>query len=151
MGLETLKKRSEFQRVRGGGRASTTAFVLEGKARSAPLGGETGSRFGFTITKKLGNAVIRNRMRRRLKAALALIAPTNADPRFDYVLVARPPALDRGFVELTADLVAAFRRVHEPQRTPRATAKVKVNDGGVANGPELGDTRRRGRRSRGQK
>ena len=70
--LATLKRRSQFQRVRGGGRWSTPAFVLEGKRRdagddpSAATGPPFGvPRFGFTVTKKLGNSVRRSRIRRR--------------------------------------------------------------------------------------
>ncbi|MBX9924844.1 MAG: ribonuclease P protein component [Hyphomicrobiaceae bacterium] len=110
----TLKVRAEFQRVRGGGRASMPAFLLEGKPRAAPEDGIPviiGPRFGFTITKKLGNAVVRNRMRRRLKAALAGLAATHAAPDMDYVVVARPPAFDQDFAALAVDLKSALRRV----------------------------------------
>lgn len=148
MGLATLKKRSEFQRVRGGGRASSAAFVLEGKARTAPLAGGDIARFGFTITKKLGNAVVRNRVRRRLKAALAEIANAFGDPRFDYVVVARPPSLDRPFADLKADLVAALRRVNGPQRPERVKPRPATQAGeSVAKPGELGDTWAGGRRS----
>lgn len=108
MRLATLKKRAEFQRVRGGGRYSGPAFVLEGRKRA---GEANGARFGFTVTKKLGGAVVRNRMRRRLKAALVEVAVIRADPAFDYVVVARPPALDRPFSDLCDDFAVAFERV----------------------------------------
>lgn len=108
MRLATLKKRAEFQRVRGGGRYSGPAFVLEGRKRA---GEASGARFGFTVTKKLGGAVVRNRMRRRLKAALVEVVAMCADPAFDYVVVARPPAVDRPFTDLCKDFAAAFERV----------------------------------------
>ena len=113
MRISTLKKRAEFQRIRGGGRASLPAFVLEGKARV--VGAAVGARmprFGFTVTKKLGGAVVRNRIRRRLKAALSEVAKDLADPGFDYVVVARDIALTRPFDALRSDLAAAFQRVH---------------------------------------
>lgn len=113
MRISTLKKRVEFERVRGGGRCSTAAFLLEGKKR-VDLQHVGQPRFGFTITRKLGGAVQRNSIRRRLRAALSLLAGEHADPAFDYVIVARAPALDRNFSELQADLVTAFRTV---QRT----------------------------------
>lgn len=119
MRISTLKKRSEFQRVRGGGRFSSQALVLEGKPR--PSESDAGARFGFTITKKLGGAVVRNRIRRRLKAAIAELAGNFADPRFDYVIVARIPALDMPFAKLCEELSAAFRRVNETAQTSRAS------------------------------
>ncbi len=119
--LQTLKKRSEFLRVRGGGRATAPGFVLEGKRRSLVADGShaatvKGSRFGFTITKKIGNAVMRNRIRRRLRAALVHVAPANADPQTDYVVVARGVAADQAFSDLVADFAKAFGKVHAPQR-----------------------------------
>lgn len=111
--IDTLKKRSEYQRVRGGGRCATASFVLEGKARPQPdrLGGP---RFGFTVTNKLGGAVVRNRIRRRLKAALTETMSGAAMPGFDYVIVARSPAYDCDFKLLMIDFVTAFKRVHVP-------------------------------------
>jgi ribonuclease P protein component len=108
--ITTLKRRGEFQRIRGGGRWSAAAFVLEGKPREVPA--PEGPRFGFTITKKTGNAVERNRMRRRLKAAISSLQAEHARPDYDYVLVARRPALDNAFTSLVADLAKAFARVH---------------------------------------
>ena len=152
MRLATLVKRSEFQRVRGGGRAQTAAFVLEGKARppvettattdelplTTPTTAPTGARFGFTITKKVGNAVVRNRMRRRLKAVFTALLGTHADPTYDYVVVARPPAFDQDFQQLTTDARVALDRVHG--RKP-----ARPDDRGRAGG--RGGDRRSGRRA----
>ncbi|WP_291173758.1 ribonuclease P protein component [Hyphomicrobium sp.] len=110
MALETLKKRSEFLRLRGGARFATPSFVLE--TRPAAEAGRTDIRFGYTVTKKLGGAVVRNRIRRRLKAAVGLIAPKLARPGHDYVLVARAAAYDRAFADLKKDLERALQRVH---------------------------------------
>lgn len=137
----TLKKRSEFLRIRGGSRWSTPSFVLETKRRlsaepganiasSAATGmtgpksaADTGTsppRFGFTVTKQLGNAVVRNRIRRRLKSAIDLLADASARPGYDYVLIARLPALTRPFAELKKELEDALHRVHHaPQRRPK--------------------------------
>lgn len=125
--ITTLKVRSDFQRVRGGGRASCAAFVLEGKLRGADrvIGSQSalsvprpcGPRFGFTITKKIGNAVIRNKIRRRLRAALCEIASACARTDTDYVLIARRPAADQEFRSLLADLRVAFQRVHAPGKS----------------------------------
>lgn len=102
-------------------RASVPACLIE--ARKRPLltsqpSTSDGPRFGFTITKKLGNAVTRNRIRRRLKAAISQLAPHKAQAGYDYVVVARSAALDRPFGDIVADLTKAFAIVHS-----RGTAK----------------------------
>ena len=96
MAIATLKRRSEFLRLRGGRRWSSTAFVIEMRARegaSEPAANApTPARFGFTATKKLGNAVTRNRIRRRLKEAVRSVAPGRAKDGCDYVVIAREAA-----------------------------------------------------------
>lgn len=130
MPLETLKKRCQFLKVRGGWRHATPAFVLEGKSRSATQGGKVsektseipeirGPRFGFTVTKKLGGAVDRNRIRRRLKAAAEKAGVPLAQPSFDYVVVARRAALDRPFDTLLDDFAAALARIHSKGPSPK--------------------------------
>ena len=114
MRVTTLKKRSEFLRLRGGARFATPSFVVETRPRVPPAEGRDGPRFGFTVTKKLGGAVVRNRIRRRLKAAIALVAGGLARPQHDYVIVARREALDRPFADLKKDLERALQRVHHP-------------------------------------
>jgi ribonuclease P protein component len=112
--IETLKHRAEFLRLRNGARCATTTFVLEGKQRTGPAGGLTHPtpRFGFTVSKKVGGAVERNRIKRRLRAAVRGVASEHARYDFDYVLIARRPALDARFSSLVADLVRALGWVH---------------------------------------
>lgn len=124
MQLVTIKKRAHFLRLRGGARASTPSFALETKPRDAtvkpPVEPPT-ARFGFTVTKKLGNAVLRNRIKRRLREAVRHSASPYCRPEFDYVLVARGAALARAFTDLKGDLVTALQKVHakdQPRRTP---------------------------------
>lgn len=125
--VATLKKRADFLRLRGGSRWASSAFVLETKPRIAareagPLSASPASarsdagvaRFGLTITKAIGNAVTRNFIRRRLKAALAEVAPLLAKSTHDYVLIARVAASKRPFDDLKKDLEHAFQRVHHP-------------------------------------
>lgn len=113
MAFETLKKRSEFLRLRGGARFATPSFVLETRPAAAAAAAASGeARFGYTVTKKLGGAVVRNRIRRRLKAVVGQVAPKLARPGHDYVLVARAAAYDRAFADLKKDLERALQRVH---------------------------------------
>jgi ribonuclease P protein component len=117
--LRTLKSRPEFLAVRGGRRSSTPAFLIEMRERTAPAGDESGARFGFTITKKIGNAVTRNRIRRRLKAAFAAKAGEHARQTCDYVIVARIAALDRPFALLLEDVARAFAALHDSAKRSR--------------------------------
>jgi ribonuclease P protein component len=69
-------------------------------------------RFGFTATRKLGGAVVRNRAKRRLKAVVRQLALGLAEPGFDYVLIARAGALQRPFAALLDDFRRALLNVH---------------------------------------
>ena len=120
--LATLKRRPEFLRVRGGARWATPAFVLEARRRNRPEPAEA-PRFGFTVSKKVGGAVERNRIRRRLKAAVRGILPDHARRDFDYVLIARRPALEAAFPALVSELVGALKRVHTRKPRPQADAR----------------------------
>ena len=91
--------------------AETVAQHRTADVRPAPPHQDP-ARFGFTATKKLGNAVVRNRIRRRLKEAVRLVAPDHARPGCDYVLIAREAAATRPFAALEKDLVAALAAVH---------------------------------------
>jgi ribonuclease P protein component len=115
--LATLTRRPEFLRVRAGSRWATPAFVLEARRRGGPA---AGARFGFTVSKQVGGAVERNRIRRRLKAAVRDVLLEHARGDFDYVLIARRAALDAIFASLVSDLVNALERVHSVrERTQR--------------------------------
>jgi len=105
-----LKKRAEFQRVSRGGRWQGEAFVLQAARRGDAS--PSGPRVGFTVTRKTGGAVERNRMRRRLKEALRLTEKLAAKPDHDYVVIARRGALSRPFDLLRADLNRAFAAIH---------------------------------------
>lgn len=70
------------------------------------------ARFGFTVTKQMGGAVERNRIKRRLRAAVSLLGEGKTRANHDYVLVARAGALSRTFAELQKDLERALQRVH---------------------------------------
>lgn len=112
-GPERLKRRAEFLRVSARGRKAPVAgLVLQALAR--PDGGP--ARLGFTVTKKVGNAVIRNRTRRRLKEAARLLLRAQPVEGVDLVLVGRAGTRSRPFAALVEDL-------------RRALAKAGVNQG----------------------
>ena len=68
-------------------------------------------RVGFTVSRKVGNAVVRNRVRRRLREAARLVMPGQARPDLDYVLVGRQAALARDFAALRQELFEALKRL----------------------------------------
>lgn len=126
--LVTLARRADFLRAASARRQGTAGFLLQ--ARQRPEGDATPAttvRVGYTCSKKLGNAVARNRAKRRLRALAREILPDAARPGWDYVLVGRPEATaTRDFALLRADLEGALRRVHA---APEPTA---VTDPGAA-------------------
>ena len=107
--METLKRRAAFKAVATGKRVTRSAFVLQALSRDKPVPGVRGDspRFGFTVTKKIGNAVVRNRVRRRLREAVKQAA-AHAAFATDYVVVARPAALTLQFERLVTDLTNGF-------------------------------------------
>ncbi|MBC8012678.1 MAG: ribonuclease P protein component [Methyloceanibacter sp.] len=110
-----LKTRAEFLHVRGGARFTAPSLLLQARRRDSGEGEDLHfARFGFTATKSLGGAVVRNRARRRLKEAVRLTGPTHAVAGYDYVLIAREGTVQRRFTELIRDLERALAKVHEP-------------------------------------
>jgi ribonuclease P protein component len=97
-----LKSRPQFLAVREGEKRRGSLFLLEVLNRKE----ESEARVGFTVTKKHGNSVERNRMRRRLKEAVRLHAGFAMQPGHDYVVVARRDVLTASFDELAAELKA---------------------------------------------
>jgi ribonuclease P protein component len=108
--LSRLKKRQEFLRAARGIRRVTSGLTIE--LCPAPEGEGSGIRVGFTASRKIGNAVARNRARRRLKAAAGELLPLYGLPGNDYVLVARRETLTRSFGELLGDLQSALSAAH---------------------------------------
>ena len=87
--------------------------------------------FGITITKRIGNAVTRNLIRRRLKEALRQLAPAHARPGHDYVVIARDEIVNRSFVQLTQELKTALERIHSPgHRVSRSRRRQKRSEPG---------------------
>lgn len=105
-----LKVRKQFLGVASGGlKAIASTLVVQGSpVRSVEEGG---IRVGFTVTKKTGNSVIRNRIRRRLRAAVAADIAHYGTPGWDYVVIGRNTALDAPYEIICRDLRYALRKV----------------------------------------
>lgn len=86
----------------------TEAFILQARPSEAA---SSAVRVGFTASRKVGGAVVRNRARRRLKALAARVLAARARPGWDYVLVARGAAVSRPWSTMVSDLEAAFDRL----------------------------------------
>ena len=102
-----------------GRRRGLEAFTLQAAAQLDDQAAEPSARVGFTVTRKVGNAVVRNRIRRRLKAAIGAAGPLETRADCDYVLMARREALVRPFAALVDDLRQAFRAVGRNERDGR--------------------------------
>jgi len=102
-----LKRRAEFLRAAASGRkAAVGGVVLQALARSDTLP----ARLGFTVTKKVGNAVVRNRTRRRLKEAARLVLNERPVAGVDLVLIGRDSTRKRNFMSLKGDIRRALDR-----------------------------------------
>jgi len=122
--VERLKTRAEFLSVAAAKRKWVTpGLILQAKPRSTgdDEGGKPSSHrpadrlgLGFTASRKVGNAVARNRAKRRLRAAAAEVLSKSAEPGFDYVLIGRKATLDRPYQALVEDLRQALARLGRP-------------------------------------
>ncbi len=111
-----LRKRAEFLAVRQGEKRRGPLFLLEMLEHR----GEAAPRVGFTVTKKNGNAAIRNRIRRRLREAVRVHAAGDMAAGTDYVVVARPDCLHAPFGAIASELK---RRLAAPASTNKANAR----------------------------
>ncbi len=113
--LDTLTKRADFQRASRALHVATTGFVLQMRARKPDETPDYPDRMrvGFTCSKKVGNAVARNRAKRRLREIARLILPEHGRPGMDYVLIGRRGATaDLAFNQLQADMHHALGILH---------------------------------------
>jgi ribonuclease P protein component len=108
---QRLRKRAEFLRIASAGRrAAVHGLVLQALAR----GDDAPARLGFTVTKKIGNAVVRNRTRRRLREAARLLLRERPVAGVDLVLIGRDATRGRKFAELINDLRRALEKAGVP-------------------------------------
>lgn len=112
--MERLRHRTDFRAAAAAGlRASVGAFVVQARRRA-----EDGPvRIGFTVSRQVGNAVERNRVRRRLREMVRLAAGGGMQGGHDYVLIGRRAALAAPFGRMRQELDAALSRIHDPERT----------------------------------
>lgn len=104
--MERLRQRADFLAAATAIKVPLTAFVLQARKR----GDQGPVRFGFTVSKKVGNAVERNRVRRRLREVVRHSDRTRMQSGHDYVLVGRRAALTLPFDRLAKDFEGALRR-----------------------------------------
>ena len=103
--VSVIRKRADFLAANRGLRVARPGFVL----LAHPNGG-LGKRFGVTVTKKIGNAVVRNRMKRRFRELLRAALPDSGLPDHDHVLIGREGGIERDFADLRAELGQALAR-----------------------------------------
>lgn len=103
-----LTHRRDFLAANAGKRAPMPGFVLLVRKRDD---GASGMRVGYTVTKKIGNAVVRNRMKRRLRALARELLPQSGVRGADHVLIGRGGGIERDFGQLRADLAKALAKV----------------------------------------
>jgi len=112
--LTRLKTRGDFLRVAATrARAVRPGLILQ--IAPQPSAGEASPRVGFTASKRVGNAVARNRAKRRLRAAAASLLPVQGKMGTDYVLIARAGTRARSYAELLADLEGALHQIARPR------------------------------------
>jgi ribonuclease P protein component len=113
--VSRLIKRADFLRLNRGRKWAAPGLVLQmaqTHPAEPPATATNDIRVGFTVTKKVGNAVVRNRAKRRLREASRAVLPLYATPGHDYVLIGRDATLTRPFATLVNDLIEALRKVH---------------------------------------
>lgn len=117
-----LKRRQDFLKVAAARRKWVApGFILQTRVRERDEhwnADVSAVRVGFTVSRKVGNAVERNRVRRRLRAAAFEVLSEHARPGYDFVVIGRTGALTRPFSALANDLRTALRRLKAFEESP---------------------------------
>ncbi len=106
--MERLRQRADFLAAASGIKTTAVAFVLQARKRVD----DGPARIGFTVSKKVGNAVERNRVRRRLREVVRIAGSNRIRTGHDYVLIGRRAALKVPFARIAEDFEGALRRMH---------------------------------------
>src|ERR1700694_1643416 len=131
--MERLRHRRDFLSTAAGASASTAGFVVQERRR----GDDGPARVGFTVSKKVGGAVERNRVRRQLREIVRLSAAAGFRAGSDYVVVGRRAALRNPFARLAADFTGALKRLDTGRRGASGT---KGEDRGPPSPPPGGQS-----------
>jgi ribonuclease P protein component len=126
-----LKRRADFLRAAKGKRWHATPMSVQ-----AATSDEPGVRIGLTLTRKVGNAVVRNRIRRRLREAVRVTDALPVVPGHDYVIIGRVEALRLPFETLQRDLARALRGVHESGRPGGRRSRTEKRSGELRHSAE---------------
>ncbi|UWQ14792.1 ribonuclease P protein component [Aliiroseovarius sp. M344] len=118
--IATLTERRDFLAAARARRAPAPAFLLQARQRGADEKAPADqTRVGYTCSKKVGNAVARNKAKRRLRAIARDVLPAMGKPGWDYVLIGRAEkTASHDYVDLKADLVRALKQIHTPRKKP---------------------------------
>ncbi len=158
--MERLKRRTDFRAAAQGARAPTKGFVLQARRRGGaderqiPALQAARARLGFTVSRKVGNAVERNRVQRRLREIVRLSAGDKFCAGHDYVLIGRRTALALPFGDMLRDLDAALLRVHglvDSQVRSQVGTDPARTGGGNERSPHKADSPDPKRQERGRK
>nr|WP_294260203.1 ribonuclease P protein component [uncultured Sphingomonas sp.] len=106
-----MTERRDYLAANGGKRAAMPGFVLQARDRRD---GDDAMRIGITVSKKVGNAVIRNRMKRRFRALARQVLPAHGLAGHDHVLIGRAGGIERPHADLVRELEKALRKVSRP-------------------------------------
>ena len=115
--ITTLKKRQDFVGAAQSDQkwVADTLVLQANKAEDFPTDTDFDYFVGYTVTKKIGNAVIRNKIKRRFRSAVAEIFPSHADQQTHYVLIARHKAITASADKIRSDLKWCLKRLHQKQ------------------------------------
>ncbi|ASJ92711.1 ribonuclease P protein component [Porphyrobacter sp. CACIAM 03H1] len=121
--ISVLTKRGDFLAANAGTRNARAGFVL----LTRPNGGQ-GIRYGITVTKKIGNAVVRNRMKRRFRELLRAALPVKGLANHDHVLIGRAGGVERDFHRMADELAQALERAREGKGDPAGGRRPRRGD-----------------------
>jgi ribonuclease P protein component len=110
--IPRLKRRPEFLKVAATRRKwVASGLIVQSRPRLDGEADTARARVGFTVSRKVGNAVARNRVRRRLRAAAENVMTEHAQPGMDFVIIGRRNSLKRSFSDLECDLTTALKKL----------------------------------------